>query len=117
MSPGYGGVRVAAVAVGVVLVALGLGAVAALFAAPGRVFLVALLVTTGVAFVGGVLAEPVLRRGTARLRCCWSGRDGGRASVVALFERSPGPAGGYPAASCEVGQSDDLCHLPRAEVR
>lgn len=52
----------------IVLLAVGLGAVAGRFAAPGRVFLVATLVATAAAFVGGILAEPVLRRRAARAR-------------------------------------------------
>ena len=53
---------------GIVLLAVGLGGVAGRFAAPGRVFLVATLVATAAAFVGGILAEPVLRRWAARAR-------------------------------------------------
>lgn len=51
---------------GIVLLAVSIGAVAGRFATPGRVFLVAAVVTTVVAFIGGILAEPVLRRLAAR---------------------------------------------------
>jgi hypothetical protein len=71
------GVRIATVIVlgfgGIVLLAIGLGAVAGRLATPGRVFLVAALVTAVAAFAGGILAEPVLRRWAARLR---RGRSG-----------------------------------------
>ena len=68
MSPGSGKVRAAAVIVGLILLAVVFGAVVALFASSGRVFLVAAVVTAFVAFVGGVLAEPVLRRWVVRSR-------------------------------------------------
>ena len=70
------GVRIATVIVlgfGIVLLAIGLGAVAGRLATPGRVFLVAALVTAAAAFAGGILAEPVLRRWAARPR---RGRSG-----------------------------------------
>ena len=53
---------------GVVLVAVGFGAVAGRFATPGRAFLVATLVATAAAFAGGMLTEPVLRRWAPRAR-------------------------------------------------
>ena len=66
------GVRIATVIVfgfgGIVLLAIGLGAGAGRLATPGRVFLVAALVTAAAAFAGGILAEPVLRRWAARPR-------------------------------------------------
>jgi len=66
------GIRVATMVAGgfggLVLLAGGLGVVAGRLASPGRVFLVAAVVTTVVAFVGGMLAEPVLRRWAARRR-------------------------------------------------
>lgn len=72
MPPALFGIRVATMVAGgfggVVLLAVGLGAVASRLASPGRVFLVAAMVTTVVAFIGGMLAEPVLCRWAARLR-------------------------------------------------
>jgi hypothetical protein len=71
-SPAPFGIRVATMAAGgfggVVLLAVGLGAVAGRLATPGRVFLVVAVVTTVVAFIGGMLAESVLRRWAARPR-------------------------------------------------
>ena len=117
------GVRVATVIAvgfgGIVLLAIGLGAVAGRLATPGRVFLVATLVTTAAAFAGGILAEPVLRRWAARPCRGRSGRlraSTSRASV-ALLERPPGRSDGHSAARGDAGQSDDLGYLPRAEVR
>ena len=103
---------------GIVLLAIGLGAVAGRLATPGRVFLAATLVATAAAFVGGMLAEPILRRWAARAR------RGGQVDLnpwspwarVALLERPPGRPDGYPAARGDEGQSDDLGHLPRGEV-
>jgi hypothetical protein len=103
------GVRVAAVIAagfgGIVLFAIGLGTVAGRLATPGRVFLVVTLVATGTAFVGGILAEPVLRRQAARQVGGRSGRlraSTSRASV-ALLERSPGGSDGHPAARGDAG--------------
>ena len=71
MSPALFGIRVATMVAGgfggVVLLAVGLGAVAGRLVPAGRVFLVAAVVTTVVAFIGGMLAEPVLRRWAARV--------------------------------------------------
>jgi len=67
-SPVLFGIRVAGGFGGVVLLAVGLGAVAGRLVSPGRVFLVAAVVTTVVAFIAGILAEPVLRRWAARRR-------------------------------------------------
>jgi hypothetical protein len=90
MPPALSGIRVATMVAGgfggVILLAVGLGAVAGWLATPGRVFLVAAVVTTVVAFIGGILAEPVLRR--------WAVRTGG--SVRS--NRRLGPAGDRSAA-------------------
>ena len=65
-------IRVAAVVAvgfgGIVLLAIGLGAVAGRLATPSRVFMVATLVACAAALAGGMLAEPVLRRWAARAR-------------------------------------------------
>jgi len=72
MPPALFGTRVVAMVAsgfgGVILLAVGLGAVAGRLSTPGRVFLVATVVTTVVAFIGGMLAEPVLRRWAVRHR-------------------------------------------------
>jgi hypothetical protein len=66
------GVRVAVVIAvgfgGIVVFAVGLGAIAGRLAASGRVFLAAALVAVAAAFAGGLLAEPVLRRWARRPR-------------------------------------------------
>ena len=71
---------------GIVLLAVGLGAAAGRFAAPSRVFPVATLVAAAAAFVGGILAEPVLRRWAARARPL-SALALSKAVVTALFTR------------------------------
>lgn len=82
--------RVAAVVVGVVLLAVLVGVVAALLATPGRVFLVATLMTAAVAFVGGLAVEPFLRRWVVmRRRGGQVELEGGRRSWRCL---SPRPA-------------------------
>jgi hypothetical protein len=53
---------------GIVLLAVGLGAVAGRLISPDRVFLAAAVVATAAAFAGGLLVEPVLRRWAARAR-------------------------------------------------
>lgn len=72
MPPAPFGIRVATMVAGgfgaVILLAVGFGAVAGRLATPGRVFLVAAVVTTVVALIGGMLAEPVLCQWAARRR-------------------------------------------------
>jgi hypothetical protein len=103
------GVRVATVIAagfgGIVLSAIGLGAVAGRLAAPGRVFPVATLVATAAAFVGGILTEPVLRQQAARLGRGRSGRLGASPSLasVTLLESPPGRSDGHPAARGDAG--------------
>lgn len=122
MPPALSGIRVATMVAGgfggVILLAVGLGAVAGWLATPDRVFLVAAVVTTVVAFIGGILAEPVLRR-WPHAPVDRSGRIGGLAppAIVALLERPPGRPDGRPAAPGDAGQPDDLGHQPRVEVR
>ena len=103
------GVRVAAVIAagfgGIVVLAVGLGALAGRLAASGRVFLIAALVAVAAAFVGGLLAEPVLRRWATRPRRGDQPDLGAPASwaSVASLEYPPGRPDGHPAARGRAG--------------